>query len=157
MLSSEVIVNQPKADYDAWAGTETPHAPEAEFIEKLKAIEGVSDVETQTFTFELWHAFTLKRIAALHEEFSASFGNASAAKVYRVSCRDHSAVIWLHSSQSASNIVADRRLQPLLLRQPLQPVSHLQQLLQLRGDEDGRHAGNRRLQLDAQPRPAADL
>ena len=52
MLSSEVIVNQPKADYDAWAGGEEAHAPEAEFIEKLKAIEGVSGVETQTFTFE---------------------------------------------------------------------------------------------------------
>ena len=49
----------------------------------------------KTFTFELWHAFTLKRIAALHEEFSASFGNASAAKVYRVSRHDYSAAIWV--------------------------------------------------------------
>ena len=50
MLSSEVIVNQPKADYEAWE--KEGHAPEAEFIEKLKAVEGVSGVETQTFTFE---------------------------------------------------------------------------------------------------------
>ena len=49
----------------------------------------------KTFTFELWHAFTLKRIAALHEEFSASFGNASAAKVYRVSRHDYIAAIWV--------------------------------------------------------------
>ena len=36
----------------------------------------------KTFNFELWHAFTLKRIAALHTEFSTSFGNATAAKLY---------------------------------------------------------------------------
>ena len=47
----------------------------------------------KTFTFELWHAFTLKRIAALHEEFSGSFGNASAAKVYRVRLCDYIAAI----------------------------------------------------------------
>jgi hypothetical protein len=60
----------------------------------------------KTFTFELWHAFTLKRFAvssrsttkdpclqsahhactldqALHEEFASSFGNSSTAMVYR--------------------------------------------------------------------------
>ena len=37
----------------------------------------------KTFNFELWHAFTLKRIASLHEEFGGSFGNATTAALYR--------------------------------------------------------------------------
>ena len=37
----------------------------------------------KTFNFQLWHAFTLKRVAALHEEFADDFGNATTAAVYR--------------------------------------------------------------------------
>ena len=37
----------------------------------------------KTFIFQTWYAHTLRRAAALHDEFSsASFGNASLAKVY---------------------------------------------------------------------------
>ena len=46
----KVIVNQPAAEHDAWK--EKGFAPEAEFIEKLKAIEGCKRVETQEFTME---------------------------------------------------------------------------------------------------------
>jgi hypothetical protein len=46
----KVSVNTPCADHDKWAAAE--YAPEAEFIEKLKAIEGTVRVETQTYTCE---------------------------------------------------------------------------------------------------------
>eukprot|EP01052_Picozoa_sp_SAG31_P065917 SAG31_NODE_24719_length_475_cov_1.223404_1_plen_145_part_01 len=36
----------------------------------------VSRASGKTFNFEIWHAFTLRRIASLHEEFATSFGNA---------------------------------------------------------------------------------
>lgn len=38
----------PLDDFGPWE--ESGHAPEAEFLEKLKAIDGVSQVETQTIT-----------------------------------------------------------------------------------------------------------
>jgi len=44
----KVIVNQPAVEHDAWK--EKGFAPEAEFIEKLKAIEGTTRVECQEFT-----------------------------------------------------------------------------------------------------------
>ena len=37
----------------------------------------------KTFNFQLWHVFTLRRIASLHDEFQSEFGNASMAAVYR--------------------------------------------------------------------------
>eukprot|EP00040_Diaphanoeca_grandis_P011873 m.60817 g.60817 ORF g.60817 m.60817 type:complete len:681 (+) comp22887_c0_seq1:146-2188(+) len=37
----------------------------------------------KTFNFQLWHAFTLKRFAALHDEFATTFGSAATAKIYR--------------------------------------------------------------------------
>ena len=37
----------------------------------------------KTFVFESWYAWTLQRMAALHEEFSASFGNSTLAAIYR--------------------------------------------------------------------------
>ena len=46
----KVIVNQPAADHGAWA--DGGFAPEAEFIAKLKAIDGIERVETQEFTME---------------------------------------------------------------------------------------------------------
>mmetsp|Transcript_87952 Transcript_87952/g.249277 ORF Transcript_87952/g.249277 Transcript_87952/m.249277 type:complete len:118 (+) Transcript_87952:80-433(+) len=46
----KVIVNQPAADHGAWA--EKKFAPEEEFVAKLKAIEGCTQVETQEFTME---------------------------------------------------------------------------------------------------------
>jgi hypothetical protein len=46
----KIIVNQPAADHDAWKAQD--YAPESEFLEKLKAIEGVKRVETQEFTME---------------------------------------------------------------------------------------------------------
>jgi len=46
----KVIMNQPAADHDAWKGG--GYAPEEEFLGKLKAIAGVSRVETQEFTME---------------------------------------------------------------------------------------------------------
>ena len=42
------MVNQPCADHDAWKAAD--YAPEQEFIAKLSAIEGVSQVETQEYT-----------------------------------------------------------------------------------------------------------
>ena len=47
----KVIMNQPAADHDAWSAK--AFAPEAEFLEKLKAIEGIERVESQEFTMEL--------------------------------------------------------------------------------------------------------
>ena len=44
----KVVINQPCAEHDAWKASD--YAPEAEFIAKLKAIDGVSMVETQTIT-----------------------------------------------------------------------------------------------------------
>jgi hypothetical protein len=38
----------PLDDFGPWE--ESGHAPEVEFLEKLKAIDGVSQVETQTIT-----------------------------------------------------------------------------------------------------------
>ena len=46
----KIIVNQPAADHDAWKAKN--YEPEEEFVSKLKAIEGVSRVETQEFTME---------------------------------------------------------------------------------------------------------
>jgi hypothetical protein len=46
----KVIVNQPAAEHDAWK--EKDYAPEAEFIEKLKGLEGINRVETQEFTMQ---------------------------------------------------------------------------------------------------------
>ena len=37
----------------------------------------------KTFVFESWYAWTLLRMAALHDEFSASFGNKTLATTYR--------------------------------------------------------------------------
>eukprot|EP00629_Pelagomonadales_sp_RCC1024_P001407 CAMPEP_0119277744 /NCGR_PEP_ID=MMETSP1329-20130426/17794_1 /TAXON_ID=114041 /ORGANISM="Genus nov. species nov., Strain RCC1024" /LENGTH=117 /DNA_ID=CAMNT_0007278235 /DNA_START=44 /DNA_END=397 /DNA_ORIENTATION=- len=44
----KVVINQPADDHGAWAAKE--FAPEAEFVAKLKAIEGISAVETQEYT-----------------------------------------------------------------------------------------------------------
>ena len=44
----KVIVNQPAGDHGAWS--EAKFAPEEEFLEKLKAIEGIARVEAQEFT-----------------------------------------------------------------------------------------------------------
>ena len=44
----KVVINQPCAQHDAWKASD--YAPEAEFIAKLKAIEGISAVETQEYT-----------------------------------------------------------------------------------------------------------
>ena len=44
----KIVVNQPCADHDAWKASD--YAPEQEFIAKLSAIEGVSQVETQEYT-----------------------------------------------------------------------------------------------------------
>jgi hypothetical protein len=42
------MVTVPLDDYGTWEGG--GHVPESDFIAKLKAIEGVSQVETQTIT-----------------------------------------------------------------------------------------------------------
>ena len=47
-LDFKLMTTVPLADYGPWE--EKGHAPEAEFLEKIKAIEGVSQVETQTIT-----------------------------------------------------------------------------------------------------------
>ena len=44
----KIVINQPCAEHDAWKAQD--FAPEAEFIAKLNAIDGVSQVETQTIT-----------------------------------------------------------------------------------------------------------
>lgn len=46
----KVIVNLEEPAIGTWEGAS--FAPEQEFLEKLKAIPGVSTVETQTFTLE---------------------------------------------------------------------------------------------------------
>jgi hypothetical protein len=47
-LDFKVITSLPADKFKAWEGSE--FAPESEFLEKLKAIDGISTVETQTFT-----------------------------------------------------------------------------------------------------------
>ena len=47
-LDFKVMVTQPLEGYGPWE--EAGHPPEADFIAKLKAIPGVSQVETQTIT-----------------------------------------------------------------------------------------------------------
>mmetsp|Transcript_7163 Transcript_7163/g.22588 ORF Transcript_7163/g.22588 Transcript_7163/m.22588 type:complete len:142 (+) Transcript_7163:74-499(+) len=47
-LDFKVMVTQPLEGYGPWE--EAGHPPEADFIAKLKAIDGVSQVETQTIT-----------------------------------------------------------------------------------------------------------
>jgi len=50
-MDFKVSITQPAEEHGAWAGEEY-NPLEAEFIEKLKAIDGVSQVETQEITFE---------------------------------------------------------------------------------------------------------
>ena len=50
-MDFKVSITQPLEEHGAWAG-EDYNPLEAEFVEKLKAIEGVSQVETQEITFE---------------------------------------------------------------------------------------------------------
>jgi hypothetical protein len=47
-LDFKIIVALPEPKYGAWS--EADHAPEASFLDKIKAIDGVSVVETQTYT-----------------------------------------------------------------------------------------------------------
>lgn len=47
-LDFKVITKLGAGEYGAWSDKD--HAPEAEFLEEMKAIPGVSLVETQTFT-----------------------------------------------------------------------------------------------------------
>lgn len=47
-LDFKLMTTVPLDDYGPWE--ESGHAPEAEFLEKIKAIDGVSQVETQTIT-----------------------------------------------------------------------------------------------------------
>jgi hypothetical protein len=47
-LDFKVITSLPAEKFKAWE--EKEFAPEADFLEKLKAIDGVSQVETQTYT-----------------------------------------------------------------------------------------------------------
>ena len=47
----KVITKLPADKYGGWEGSEFP--PEKEFIEKLKAIEGIIAVETQTYTLQV--------------------------------------------------------------------------------------------------------
>jgi hypothetical protein len=50
MMMMQVITSLPAGDkWAAWAATN--HAPEEAFLAKLKSIDGVSLVETQTYTF----------------------------------------------------------------------------------------------------------
>jgi hypothetical protein len=48
-LDFKLSTNVPLETFGPWE--EAGHAPEAEFLEKLKKIKGVSQVETQTMTF----------------------------------------------------------------------------------------------------------
>ena len=48
-LDFKLMITNDLDAYGPWS--ETDHAPEAEFIAKLKAIDGVSQVETQEITF----------------------------------------------------------------------------------------------------------
>lgn len=47
-LDFKLMMTVPLADFGPWE--EKGHEPEATFLEKIKAIEGVSQVETQTIT-----------------------------------------------------------------------------------------------------------
>ena len=47
-LDFKVVTSLPVEKFKAWEGTE--FAPESDFLTKLKAIEGVTQVETQTYT-----------------------------------------------------------------------------------------------------------
>merc|ERR1712238_361056 len=47
-LDFKVITSLPGDKFEQWE--KASFAPEAEFLEKLRAIEGISTVETQTFT-----------------------------------------------------------------------------------------------------------
>jgi len=50
-LDFKISITQPLEEHGAWA--EADYGPlEAEFLEKLKGIDGVSQVETQEITFE---------------------------------------------------------------------------------------------------------
>ena len=46
----KVVVNQPAAEHGTWQGLN--FSPEADFLAKMKAIEGVSAVEAQEYTCE---------------------------------------------------------------------------------------------------------
>ena len=46
----KVIVNQPAADHDAWKAA--GYEPEAAFLATLKALDGISNVETQEITMQ---------------------------------------------------------------------------------------------------------
>mmetsp|Transcript_26823 Transcript_26823/g.46554 ORF Transcript_26823/g.46554 Transcript_26823/m.46554 type:complete len:164 (-) Transcript_26823:75-566(-) len=48
--SFKVIVKLPAAEYTEWAKKD--HAPESKFLEELRKIDGVTEVETQTYTLE---------------------------------------------------------------------------------------------------------
>mmetsp|Transcript_15370 Transcript_15370/g.21415 ORF Transcript_15370/g.21415 Transcript_15370/m.21415 type:complete len:113 (-) Transcript_15370:240-578(-) len=48
-LDFKVIISMPVDKWEDWS--EKKFAPEGEFMEKLKAIEGISNVETQNYTF----------------------------------------------------------------------------------------------------------
>lgn len=47
-LDFKLMMTVPLEDFGPWE--EKGHEPESEFLEKIKAIEGVSQVETQTIT-----------------------------------------------------------------------------------------------------------
>ncbi|GMH49361.1 hypothetical protein TL16_g07188, partial [Triparma laevis f. inornata] len=47
-LDFKLMITQDLDDYGPWS--EKDHAPEADFIEAIKGIEGISQVETQTIT-----------------------------------------------------------------------------------------------------------
>ena len=47
-LDFKLMMTVPLADFGPWE--ENGHEPESKFLEKIKAIEGVSQVETQTIT-----------------------------------------------------------------------------------------------------------
>ena len=49
LVAFQVVTSFPAgATFDAWAAQQ--FAPEEEFLEALKSIEGISKVETQTYT-----------------------------------------------------------------------------------------------------------
>jgi hypothetical protein len=56
-LDFKVITSLPAEKFGEWEGKE--FAPEAEFLAKLKGIDGVSVVETQTFTVRIVLSFIL--------------------------------------------------------------------------------------------------
>ena len=49
-MDFKVVMKLPAADYEAWSGAD--HAPEAAFLEAMRAIPDVTAVETQTYTLE---------------------------------------------------------------------------------------------------------